>query len=315
VASLHDVRQRTSAGGERFVTPAQVALSRHCGQPHSVGGYYLKSSKKLPLLLGSNSRSRRGLLTSPTNVGDSAECSMNPKLPTKLAMTALLLAVGTTAQAADLPAGYVKAPPLLFDWAGFYLGGNVGGAFSEEKAAMPLGSWSPNPGGVLGGIQLGYNFPAASNWLIGIEGELDWTSAQGTVVIPNPVAAATITSNHNSYDTFEGRFGFFQGPWLSYFKGGAAWLNADYRLTGNFNGVPTLQSITNSRSGWTVGAGIEYMWAPNWSAKVEYDYLDFGTQNMGFGALGTTIGINTNVHEFKVGFNYHWLPGTLFGGF
>jgi len=228
---------------------------------------------------------------------------------------ALSFKFGTTAEAAHLDAGYRKAPPLLFGWRGFYLGGNLGGAFSEEKASTPLGPWSPNPSGVLGGIQLGYDFIAASNWLIGIEGELDWTSAQGTVVIPNLVAAATVTSNHNWYDTLEGRLGYFQGPWLYYFKGGAAWLGADYRLTGDFNGVTTLQSVTNTRSGWTVGAGIEYMWTPNWSAKAEYDFLDFGTQNLGFGALGTTISVNTHVNEFKVGFNYHWLPGTLFGAF
>jgi hypothetical protein len=66
---------------------------------------------------------------------------MNPKLPTKLATAALLLSVGTTAQAADLDAGNGKALPLLFDWRGFYLGGNLGGAFSEEKAATPFGPW------------------------------------------------------------------------------------------------------------------------------------------------------------------------------
>jgi opacity protein-like surface antigen len=152
-----------------------------------------------------------------------------------------------------------------------------------------LGAWSPSPGGVIAGIQLGYNLFAGSNWLFGIEGEFDWTSAQGNVVIPNPVAAATFTSNHRWYDTFGGRFGFFQGSWLYYFKGGAAWLDADYRLTGNFSGVTTLQSVANIRSGWNVGAGFEYMWAPNWSAKVEYNFLDFGTQNLGFGALGATV--------------------------
>jgi hypothetical protein len=66
---------------------------------------------------------------------------------------------------------------------GASIGGNLDGAFSEEKTPTPLRSWSSNPSGVLGGIQVGYNFIAASNWLIGIEGELDWTSAQGTVVI------------------------------------------------------------------------------------------------------------------------------------
>jgi hypothetical protein len=70
---------------------------------------------------------------SSRNVRDSAECSMNPRLATQLTMAALPLAVGPAAQAADLNASNGKAPPQHFDWRDFYLGGNLGGAFSEEK--------------------------------------------------------------------------------------------------------------------------------------------------------------------------------------
>ena len=68
------------------------------------------------------------------------------------------------------------------------------------------------------------------------------------------------------------------------------------------------------RSGWTIGAGAEYRFTPAWSAKLEYDFLDFGTNNYGF-AVGGPTAINTQVHEIKVGVNYHFMPGTLFGRF
>jgi outer membrane immunogenic protein len=228
---------------------------------------------------------------------------MNSKLPTRLVTAVTLIAAGASAHGADLNDLRML---LLPQWTGVYLGGNLGGAFSEEKAVTPLGLWSPNSSGVFGGGQLGYNFMVAPNWLIGIEGELDSSAAQGTVVIPNMVAAATITSNHRWYGTLEGRLGFSQGPWLVYAKGGAAWINVDYRMTGSFNGVTTIASTTNTATGWTLGTGLEYMWAPGWSAKAEYDYLDFGTQNVAFGALGTSLAVTTQVHEFKMGVNWHW---------
>jgi opacity protein-like surface antigen len=230
---------------------------------------------------------------------------MNSKLPTRLVTAVTLLAAGGSAHGADLDVGYPRMP-LVAQWTGVYLGGNLGGAFSEEKAVTPLGPWSPNSSGVFGGGQLGYNFMVAPNWLIGIEGELDSSAAQGTVVIPNMVAAATITSNHRWYSSLEGRLGFSQGPWLVYAKGGAAWIDVDYRMTGSFNGMTAMASANNTAIGWTLGTGLEYMWAPGWSAKAEYDFLDFGTQNVAFGALGTSLAVTTQVHEFKMGVNWHW---------
>ena len=232
---------------------------------------------------------------------------MKQKLPTGLVTAITLLAAGAAAHGADLDVGYPRMP-LVPLWTGIYLGGNLGGAFSEERAVTPLGPWSPNSSGVFGGGQLGYNFMVAPNWLIGIEGELDASAAQGTVVIPNMVAAATITSDHRWYGTLDGRLGLSQGPWLFYAKGGTAWINVDYRMTGSFNNVTAMAKATNTATGWTLGTGIEYMWAPGWSAKAEYDYLDFGTQNVAFGALGTSLAVTTQVHEFKAGVNWHWLP-------
>jgi len=224
------------------------------------------------------------------------------------------LAISISAHAADLGARYANEPTTY--WTGFYVGANIGGALSRENALTPLGSFSPDPSGVLGGAQFGYNFLLVPNWLLGIEGELDWTSAQGNVIIANSVATATVTSNHNWYDTLDARLGFVQGPWMYYVKGGAAWMNADYLATGNnANGVNAGASVSNTRTGWTIGAGVEYTFAPGWSAKFEYDYLDFGSENLVFGNISSSIDFATQVHEIKLGVNFRWLPGTLFGLF
>ena len=75
--------------------------------------------------------------------------------------------------------------------------------------------------------------------------------------------------------------------------------------------------MSPNRNGWTIGAGAEYMLAPQWSAKLEYSYLDFGSNTYAFAIPGAGAGLTlkTQVHEVKVGVNYHWAPGTLFGQF
>jgi hypothetical protein len=73
---------------------------------------------------------------------------------------------------------------------------------------------------------------------------------------------------------------------------------------------PAPFSINLARSGWNIGAGAEFMLAPQWSATAEYNFLDFGKDSLVFPLAGT---VDTQVHEFKVGVNYHWVPGTLFG--
>jgi opacity protein-like surface antigen len=248
---------------------------------------------------------------------------MNGKLAiAKIALVgAVASALCAPAGAADLSRRYTKEPPLplpvmqpLYNWTGFYVGANFGGAFSTESVSN-IGSINTDPSGVLGGVQLGYNYQFAPNLLLGIEGELDWTSASGSTNFGNVATAGSLTSNHNWYDTLDGRLGYVMGPWLFYVKGGFAWMNADYTLT-TAGAIVGGGSSNITRTGWNVGAGAEYMIAPQWTAKAEYTYLDFGTDTVGFpvAAFGGA-NVNTQVHEFKVGLNYHWLPGTLFGRF
>jgi outer membrane autotransporter protein len=236
---------------------------------------------------------------------------------------AVAIALCTPAAAADLARRtYAKElPPLmmqpLYNWTGFYVGANFGGAFSSENVTAGNGAtFSTDPSGVLGGVQLGYNYQFSPSWLLGVEGELAWTSAEGNTNFNNPPGPTlTLTSNHHWYDTLDGRLGYVMGPWLLYAKGGGAWMNASYRLAAN-SGIAGAASISSTRGGWNAGAGVEYMFGERWSAKLEYDYLDFGTSTLGFGVpLGAGVAIKTRVNEVKAGVNYHWAPGTLFGMF
>jgi outer membrane immunogenic protein len=209
-----------------------------------------------------------------------------------VAFGALAVSFGTSAPAADLSRR--PPPPMVvpvYPWDGFYLGAHVGGATSSESVT---GLGNPDPSGALGGLQAGYNYRILPNWLIGLEGELSWTSASGT--------SGPIHSDHNWYDTFDARLGYIlPGGWLLYGKAGAAWMNADYS-------VPDV-SVNQTRSGWNVGVGAEFLVAPRWSVKAEYNFLDFGKDNIP--VIGATA--DTQVNQFKVGVNYHFIPGMLFG--
>jgi opacity protein-like surface antigen len=214
------------------------------------------------------------------------------------------------------PDFYTKAAAApTYHWAGPYVGANFGGVFNREDVTTPIGISATNPSGVLGGVQFGYNYLLAPHWLVGVEGELDWTSGQGKAnyIDPAGTAALSVTSDHNWYDTVSAKLGYVTGPLLLYAKGGAAWMNADYRLEVN-GGIDGATVLSANRSGWNAGVGLEYMLGKQWSAKLEYDYLDFGSSTLGFVTpFGNGVTFKTQINELKAGVNYHWAPGSLFG--
>jgi outer membrane receptor protein involved in Fe transport/opacity protein-like surface antigen len=216
-----------------------------------------------------------------------------------------------------LPGFYTKAPAVastVYYWAGPYVGANFGGAFSAgEHVFTPIGWGSINPSGVLGGLQFGYNYLAAPTWLVGVEGELGWSSAQGKTNLVDPVAgtaALSITSDQNWYDTLSGRVGYVLGPLLLFGKGGAAWMNADYKMDMN-SGLSGVTLTNTTRPGWIAGAGFEYMLGSHWSAKLEYDHLEFGRNTLSFmNPFGNSVTVESAVNQVKAGVNYH-LEGLL----
>ena len=211
------------------------------------------------------------------------------------------------AGAADLGNHQPALPAMVYNWTGIYVGANFGGVFAFEDVTTPLGGSLTDPSGIMGGTQFGYNYQF-SNWLIGIEGEFAGTSAQGTTNFVGPLASTAVTVDQNWYGTLSGRLGYAMGPLLVYAKGGGAWMNADYRYSVN-SGINGANAISSTRSGWNAGAGLEYLMTQRWSAKLEYDYLGFGTETLNFGIpLGAATTFKTQINEVKVGLNYRWGP-------
>jgi opacity protein-like surface antigen len=221
------------------------------------------------------------------------------------ALAIALLTVALPARGADL---LTKGPPAAptISWAGAYAGVNFGAALNSEDVTTPFGFASTDPSGAIGGGQLGYNFQF-SPWLLGIEAEFDGTTAQGRTnfVDPAGTTALAVESDHRWYTTLSGRLGYVMGSLLVYAKAGGAWMNADYKLGVTTGGVAATTSISNTRSGWNAGVGLEYLLTPRWSAKLEYDYLDFGTSTLSFVDVGIPTSFKTQVNEIKLGLNYH----------
>jgi len=241
-------------------------------------------------------------------------------------VTALVLSAPISAVAADLPRALpVKAPvmaPVVYNWTGFYLGGNAGYSFGRNSyevagtstvrtrtfrgfatpqptlltdvtAAGPafLGTGTANIDGGLAGGQIGYNWQSGA-WVFGLETDAQWTGQRGatsfclTVGCPAGGFVANAEYRLQWFGTARARAGWLVDPRvLLYVTGGAAYgeVKADY--TAGILGIPLVgSSISTTRLGWTVGGGIEGMLSPNWTVKAEYLYVDLGS--VASGALG-----------------------------
>src|SRR5450631_2195009 len=211
--------------------------------------------------------------------GDLSETGPMKKL---FLATVALAAFGAPAFAADLGgrgyAPYAKAPAYavpLYNWTGFYLGAHLGGAFSSDNNFSGLSTGNNGNGRFLGGLQGGADWQFAPNWVVGAEAQYSWLSGSVGAVFPGGFA---YTNSQRGLGSVTGRFGYTWGPGLVYVKGGYAYSDNNEKVT--LNGVPAAFAINgNHRDGYTVGAGAEYMFAPNWSAKAEYQYYNFGSSN------------------------------------
>jgi outer membrane immunogenic protein len=221
-----------------------------------------------------------------------------------LLMTVGFAALGMApAVAADLPARtYTKAPAVapLPTWAGFYVGAMGGYAAQTDDGIK---------GGFAGGT-IGYNWQQGAV-VFGLEADAAWAdisnSAAGFVTTAGGlVIPVTASAKIQDWGTVRGRIGYAFGPTLLYATGGYAW--ADTKLSGS---VPGAFSASDSQvhSGWTIGAGAEWMFAPNWSLKGEYLYKSFDSKNYTFNLLGTSATAASgsfDIHSVQVGVNYHF---------
>src|ERR1700728_1120841 len=190
---------------------------------------------------------------------------------------ALALAAGGQAWAADLPpaaappprapAAYIPAPPV-YNWGGLYIGINGGGAFGNSNWTATGGTTGNfNLDGFLVGGTLGANFQFGA-FVVGVEGDGDWSTVQGSTTCFTGFAAGfTCKTSSEWLATLRGRAGYAIDRVLVYGTAGGAAANIDANLSG-------FGTTNNTEFGWTAGGGIEFAITPNWTAKVEYLFVD-----------------------------------------
>jgi outer membrane immunogenic protein len=192
------------------------------------------------------------------------------RLTTILVSTTALFGLISAASAADLRPAY-KAPapvaaPMAYSWSGFYIGGHAGGGWTD------LGITDGSSSGFVGGGQIGYNWALSPSWVIGIEADFSGTSISesASFLVPG-FGTLNASADLNWLATVRGRLGYTWDRFMIYVTGGGAW--ADVDASASLAGVTV--NASGTASGWVIGGGGEWMFAPNWTFGVEYLHYEF----------------------------------------
>lgn len=218
-----------------------------------------------------------------------------------------------SAFAADLPSrkeAPVYAPPPAFTWTGFYVGANIGGGWLENFNRTGWGTtfnglwWVPaystgnggasSGGGVVGGVQAGYNFQLTPSFVVGLEADFQGASIGGG---NGSGWWGGVSRRVDDFGTVRGRVGVAFPGWsqlLVYGTGGFAY--GDVRLNHGWLG-----NLHGAAIGWSAGGGLEYAVLPNWSVKAEYLFTHIGTDQWGGANLAQHI---VGFHTVRAGLNY-----------
>jgi len=241
---------------------------------------------------------------------------------------ALVLCAGapSAALAADLPAPVLppvyKEPPVVYNWTGFYIGGNFGAAwsglsgtnFSDTLGSSLTAATNLQP---LGGGQIGVNYQFWDGVVVGAEAMFDWIpgSTQLSPVSatdPTGAVSANITSlNERRIATATGRLGYAWDRVLLYAKGGGAWVATNSPAISVGGAPASFSSVSNTNScGYTAGFGLEWAFAGNWSVRGEYDYIGLPDQSYTVAAGTPTFGgdvitfNNRSISSMTLALNY-----------
>jgi outer membrane immunogenic protein len=258
-------------------------------------------------------------------------------------LTVAAMGIGFThgAMAADLPMraapAYVAPVVVAPTWTGAYLGFNGGWGWTGNNnsnnnltfsgpgfAAFALGgTGSNNANSPVFGGQAGYNYQV-SNWVFGVEGDVDGANiraSQGAFIAPGAVAgfgggSGFLTEKQTWLASLRARVGYTWGPGMIYVTGGGAWSNVQVNGGATLFAAGTTNTFTVSttRSGYTVGAGYEWMIAPNWAVRAEYLYYAFTGAVSGstlFPAVPVTVTanankLNTSVARVGLDYKFDW---------
>jgi outer membrane immunogenic protein len=244
-----------------------------------------------------------------------------------------------SAIAADMrvKAPILKAPPpVVYNWTGCYIGGNVGGGWARTeqlqvaKVTPPIPVVPPNNFGsgdgsaFIGGGQFGCDYQVGGNFVIGVQGKADFGTISSSHAVATAFPGLPVGSFNSSDDTKNmytatGRIGYLvTPPVLLYVKGGGAWTRTESNIFGNIPFVFLSESASADRSGWTVGGGIEWMFAPGWSIFGEYNYMDFGNLDISYtrgplASLNSEDVIRTRLTASQALFGVNWRFNMMMG--
>jgi outer membrane immunogenic protein len=239
-----------------------------------------------------------------------------------LLATLALVTLATVATAADLytkarPVPPPVAPPLQFSWTGFYVGGNIGAGWenfniTDTRTGRSFGSNTRSA--FIGGGQVGFNYQMSPFFVLGIEGFFDGIASNkntGTGVVIPGIGLVTASEHPDWVSTAAGRVGF-TGPgfdhWLFYAKGGGGWVQASTTV----NAPLATLSQSRTASGWMAGGGVEWAFAPNWTARIDYQFIGLENMTIAPRFLVDTLTIrNADVQTLTVGVNYLFNWGTV----
>jgi len=209
--------------------------------------------------------------------------------------------------AADVPIGMpVKAPYIrsVFDWTGLYVGAHAGFGRGSSTAVLadPATSTTSNSfGGMIGGVQAGYNYQLPSGMLLGVEADISFPNylTSNSVVSSLATVRSDVTEQWDYVGTARGRVGYVAGPWLVYATGGLAWAGERFL---NTPAIGSDEKTLHTRLGWAAGGGVEYALAPDWSVRLEYLYSQFGKADITFPSA-TQYTSNLDFQSLRVGLN------------
>jgi outer membrane immunogenic protein len=238
--------------------------------------------------------------------------------------------------AADMPVKAMKAPPPVYlGWTGWYVGVNAGyidsvgrtntdativttstAANAVDMVTAATNQFNNGPNGFLGGAQAGYNYQFSPSFVAGVEADIQGTSlsrdfsatvAAGQPFSPSWVTTTNVSNRLDYLGTLRGRVGVTPTPnLLIYSTGGLAYGGVRSSTQIAFNntgvGVPpgtSSGSLSDTRFGWTAGGGFEWMFSPNWTAKLEYLYYDLGSASYATGGFAADVG-PTNFPGFGI---------------
>ncbi len=230
-------------------------------------------------------------------------------------LLAPLVLAAAPASAADLPRGsspgYYSPTPVA-NWQGFYAGVNGGygfGSFNDGSNSLlgfPSGGFVGsnallgNPSGGLVGFTAGYNYMIAPNFLIGIESDFDFS---GMKTSQSPFFGVSTSSSVNDLLTIRGRVGYTVDRALFFITGGFAGSNNSATI--NSWWAPFYGQQSTFQTGWALGAGAEFLVAPNLSVKAEYLFTSVGSDRY-FAFSPDAIQTSVNNSQVKAGVNYHF---------